>query len=915
MKRLILLLLPMAAVVYANADECAPSADLVAEIKTWRDDPAWSHEPAHARKWNRVLAALGLDSGEDPMPESEIRDNASKWPDSRWAKVAAGLDEIAACEAAAACVPDEDLIAEVEGYAAETHHGTDHVNRFRSVLEALGAGDWDGVEPMSVEKAEEMARIHAAHRWDPIVAELKRLEDCGGLVTAADQTSRTPQSTPVDPPVLDTQPQTLPPGMTLITDRVGGAGTRHCSTVGIDETDGIYTLEVPERAFSYFIGRDGQEHEDATGVSLTCYYTNPWSVAWEDMGWADYERTSSHGLHTVTATENEIQVHLNVLEQLNDDVQTGDRIMTPNIDPSHQGMLLLKIIEDDLPFYTCTDKSGFDRPAAAVVYELPGDDQYEIYHAVDQFECAGMPNPGGSMTPTTYINKAGGYSAGATEIVVDDASVFEATQLVYFDFNGDDEEVRGVSSISGNTLTLETALLNDQADGTKINLWERWVTTHEVSLDVTAEEAGEISFRHTGFNANEIYQDHVSTVTGFPQPTFGSSASYVYRQATHLMHGWRMSFELDMDKDTVVVSEGDGIYLPWHVRADIGCIVYDYNTGLRQDGLRIDFSGAQDAQLHVSHNDSSTISKPSDARFADNDGIVHIAREGLDSRFERTNPDGCYVEPDGHRWTPIAMRLGEIIGSTNDDNVVSLDREIEVAGMHQADQRDAGNPQGKNYGIWPPNRPTVNSGHADYQTQGDDWKDDSVFLTIRVEEDDISNWYIRHDGDQGWYLETGRRIAYPEEWCGYRYGPDPDNPGGPNIPLGVNCDRTWLVVFGDLSGDGWYHNGRQIGTPNIGPAPRANAFQLRVLEHSYTKARTAIKGSTDTTWHYDCDSGPAWFDVEYVSFSGHNGDVTVDQLKSMNDLLDGHVRVYAKNNSRDHTIQARFNFCDSSTAY
>ncbi len=50
-----------------------------------RDDPENTDakdNPAHILKWNRVLAAIGYDSGVDPMPASEIHENAETWPDS-----------------------------------------------------------------------------------------------------------------------------------------------------------------------------------------------------------------------------------------------------------------------------------------------------------------------------------------------------------------------------------------------------------------------------------------------------------------------------------------------------------------------------------------------------------------------------------------------------------------------------------------------------------------------------------------------------------------------------------------------------------------------------------------------------------------------------------------------------------------
>ena len=51
-----------------------------------RDNPAnkaVKGNPAHIRKWNRVLASIGYTaSSEEAMPASEIHENAAKWPDS-----------------------------------------------------------------------------------------------------------------------------------------------------------------------------------------------------------------------------------------------------------------------------------------------------------------------------------------------------------------------------------------------------------------------------------------------------------------------------------------------------------------------------------------------------------------------------------------------------------------------------------------------------------------------------------------------------------------------------------------------------------------------------------------------------------------------------------------------------------------
>ena len=76
---------------------------LVDHLIEIRDNPvntAVKGNPVHIRKWNRVLAAIGYDSGESPMPASEIHANAAKWPESSfklasdYLKLQAGQPEI-----------------------------------------------------------------------------------------------------------------------------------------------------------------------------------------------------------------------------------------------------------------------------------------------------------------------------------------------------------------------------------------------------------------------------------------------------------------------------------------------------------------------------------------------------------------------------------------------------------------------------------------------------------------------------------------------------------------------------------------------------------------------------------------------------------------------------------------------------
>ena len=75
--------------------------------------------------------------------------------------------------------PDSDLIEDVWEYAKEMNHGPDHVLRWMRVLKTLGA-----IKDMSAAKAQEYADQYSAERWDPVVAELEKKEDCaGGLPT------------------------------------------------------------------------------------------------------------------------------------------------------------------------------------------------------------------------------------------------------------------------------------------------------------------------------------------------------------------------------------------------------------------------------------------------------------------------------------------------------------------------------------------------------------------------------------------------------------------------------------------------------------------------------------------------------------------------------------------------------------
>ncbi len=73
---------------------------------------------------------------------------------------------------------DPDVVAKVRALAAQTQHGTAHVNRWNRVLVAFGEHDGTGVTggAMTAAQAQQMADTHSSPVWDEVVAELTALE-------------------------------------------------------------------------------------------------------------------------------------------------------------------------------------------------------------------------------------------------------------------------------------------------------------------------------------------------------------------------------------------------------------------------------------------------------------------------------------------------------------------------------------------------------------------------------------------------------------------------------------------------------------------------------------------------------------------------------------------------------------------
>ena len=119
-------------------------ADLIAQIKTWRDTGRWAGTAEHQQKWNQVLATLGEAVPEQPMPVETIRYRAERWPESHWATVAAFIEanpDVVMEPTALKEDPVLDLAEEIyQDYRADAANREHHQQS--SILEVLGFKDW-----------------------------------------------------------------------------------------------------------------------------------------------------------------------------------------------------------------------------------------------------------------------------------------------------------------------------------------------------------------------------------------------------------------------------------------------------------------------------------------------------------------------------------------------------------------------------------------------------------------------------------------------------------------------------------------------------------------------------------------------------------------------------------------------------
>ena len=69
---------------------------------------------------------------------------------------------------------DLELIAAVRGYASETHHGPDHVDRWNRVLAAFGVAQHDSI--MTAQEAQTYAYKFNPERWNPVIEAMEALQ-------------------------------------------------------------------------------------------------------------------------------------------------------------------------------------------------------------------------------------------------------------------------------------------------------------------------------------------------------------------------------------------------------------------------------------------------------------------------------------------------------------------------------------------------------------------------------------------------------------------------------------------------------------------------------------------------------------------------------------------------------------------
>ena len=180
----------------------------VAEVTGWRDEYSAA---THQSRWNRVLEALGEEtgSGESPMTAAQARDIKSRIDNSRWDRTVRTLEAMAQCDAPPTPTPaptptptptpaptpaptptptpvpqtctlpaDAITVAEVTGWrdALDATKAAAGIKRWNRVLAALGEDT--GLTPMSADLAQAVSNWLKNTRWDRTARTLEAMAQC-----------------------------------------------------------------------------------------------------------------------------------------------------------------------------------------------------------------------------------------------------------------------------------------------------------------------------------------------------------------------------------------------------------------------------------------------------------------------------------------------------------------------------------------------------------------------------------------------------------------------------------------------------------------------------------------------------------------------------------------------------------------
>ena len=151
-------------------------AELIAQMRQWREDPNWRTHKAHTDRWDRALLAFGQtvdDTTLSAMTVAEAQAFADRgW--TRWTGVVQAMREIRAA-------PHADLIAQMRQWREDPEWRTHkaHTDRWDRALLAFGQTvDDTTLSAMTVAEAQAFAD-RGWTRWTEVAQAMRELESAG----------------------------------------------------------------------------------------------------------------------------------------------------------------------------------------------------------------------------------------------------------------------------------------------------------------------------------------------------------------------------------------------------------------------------------------------------------------------------------------------------------------------------------------------------------------------------------------------------------------------------------------------------------------------------------------------------------------------------------------------------------------